>query len=223
LNQSLKSDILSAVSNSDPLTSKGAQTRQAILRAAIHRFARDGFRSTSVADIAREAGVSGTLTYAYFPSKEALFLAAVDEDSAGLIQLAVDHLHEFVGPNGQWHTSLLFILVEAIDDHPLARRLLGGLEPDVTVRVLEIPALEELRKVVGERLRAEQFDGVVRPDVDAAVIGSGLVSIFLSLLMSVVQLGREAIASYAPGVMSVMEAALLPPQARPARAPKRAK
>ena len=49
--------------------SKGAQTRQSILRAAIVRFARDGFRPTSVADIAREAGVSGTLVYAYFPNK----------------------------------------------------------------------------------------------------------------------------------------------------------
>jgi AcrR family transcriptional regulator len=58
---------------------KGEQTRQAILHAAIDRFGRDGFRSTSVADIARDAAVSGTLAYAYFPNKEALFLAAVHD------------------------------------------------------------------------------------------------------------------------------------------------
>ena len=63
-------------------SSKGAQTRQHILAAAIARFGRDGFRSTSVADIARDAGVGGTVAYAYFPNKEALFLAAVDEDAA---------------------------------------------------------------------------------------------------------------------------------------------
>src|SRR5436190_1642169 len=68
---------------------KGARTRHAILRAAIERFARDGFRVASVADIARDAGVSGTLVYAYFPNKEALFLAAVDEDASGLIHLAL--------------------------------------------------------------------------------------------------------------------------------------
>ncbi len=62
---------------------KGAQTRQAILDAAIARFGRDGFRATSVADIARDATVGGTVAYAYFPNKEALFLAAIDEDAAG--------------------------------------------------------------------------------------------------------------------------------------------
>ena len=55
---------------------KGEQTRRAILRAAITRFGRDGFRATSVADIARDAGVGGTVAYAYYPNKEALFLAA---------------------------------------------------------------------------------------------------------------------------------------------------
>ena len=63
-------------------TTKGAQTRQAILEAAIARFGRDGYRATSVADIARDAGVGGTVAYAYFPDKEALFLAALDEDAA---------------------------------------------------------------------------------------------------------------------------------------------
>lgn len=200
------------MSTTDPLTAKGAQTRDAILRAAISRFARDGFRSTSVADIAREAGVSGTLTYAYFPNKEALFLAAVDEDASGLIQLAVDHLQQFMGTNAfDWRATLLVTLVDAVDDHPLARRMLGAQEPDVTDRVLEIPALEELRKVISERIRGEQLAGTARADIDPVLISSGLVSIFLSLLMSVVQLGRDTIAPYAPGVIAVMEAALLPP------------
>ncbi len=71
----------------DPtLTAKGVQTRNAILAAAIERFGREGYRSTSVADIARHAGVGGTVAYAYFPNKEALFLAAVDEDAAAVIE-----------------------------------------------------------------------------------------------------------------------------------------
>lgn len=198
---------------------KGARTRQAILRAAIERFARDGFRATSVADIARDAAVSGTLVYAYFPNKEALFLAAVDEDASGLIQLAVDHLNSLTDVHAfDWRATLLLTLVDAVDDHPLAKRLLGGLEPDVTARVLEIPALEELRKVVGERLRGEQLRGLVRGDIDAYEVGSGLISIFLSLLMSVTQIGRDAITTYAPGIVAVSEAALLPPKpAAPAK------
>src|SRR6187551_1395678 len=65
---------------------KGEQTRRAILDAAIARFGRDGYRPTSVADIARDADVGGTVAYAYFPNKEALFLAAIDEDAAGVIE-----------------------------------------------------------------------------------------------------------------------------------------
>ena len=68
---------------------KGAQTRRAILRAAIARFGRDGYRATSVADIARDANVGGTVAYAYFPNKEALFFAAVDEDAAAVIEEGV--------------------------------------------------------------------------------------------------------------------------------------
>ena len=64
---------------------KGEQTRLDILHAAIARFGRDGFRGTSVADIARDAGVSGTAAYAYFDNKKALFLAALDEDAASAV------------------------------------------------------------------------------------------------------------------------------------------
>ena len=113
--------------------------------------------------------------------------------------------------DNDWRATLLFALVQALEQHPLAKRILAGLEPEVTVRVLEIPALEELRKLIGERIRGEQLDGRARQDIDPVVVAGGLVSIFLSLLMSVTQLGPDAIATYAPGVMSVMEAALLPP------------
>src|SRR5947209_3985822 len=124
---------------------KGAQTRQAILDAAIARFGRDGYRATSVADIARDAGVGGTVAYAYFPGKEALFLAAVDEDAASLIGEGMSHLTGDLVTR-DWRQSLIFTLMTAVGQHPLARRLLAGLEPDVTERVLEIPTLAELRQ-----------------------------------------------------------------------------
>lgn len=64
--------------------------RRQILDAAIRVFARQGFHSTRVADIADEAGVAYGLVYHYFESKEkvlnelfserwSLLLAAIDE------------------------------------------------------------------------------------------------------------------------------------------------
>jgi AcrR family transcriptional regulator len=192
---------------------KGEQTRQAILDAAIVRFGRDGYRVTSVADIAREASVGGTAPYTYFADKEALFLAALDEDAAAVILEGLSIAFE--NPElGNWRETLLFTLLGAVERHPLARRLLAGLEPDVTDRVLEIPALTELRKACAEKLAAEQLAGTVRSDIDPVAIGRGIVAIMLSLLMSIVQLGTDAAIPYRTDVAAVFEAALDPIRAR---------
>jgi AcrR family transcriptional regulator len=189
---------------------KGEQTRRGILHAAIVRFGRDGYRATSVADIARDAGVGGTVAYAYFPSKEALFLAAVDEDAAAMIGEGLTVALALEQQEG-WRQALFFTLIAGIEGHPLARRLMGGLEPDVTDRVLEIPALSELRKLCGDRLLADQATGVVRSDIDAFAVGNGLVAVLLSSLMAVIQFGPAAAAMYAGDVEKLMDAALAPP------------
>jgi AcrR family transcriptional regulator len=191
---------------------KGAQTRRAILDAAIARFGREGYRATSVADVARDAAVGGTVPYAYFPNKEALFLAAIDEDAAGVINEGLVTLID--GANlDDWRELLMFSLVNAVEGHPLAGRILAGLEPAVTDRVLEIPALNELRKVCADRLRAEQLDGKVRGDIDVVPVAHGMVAILLSLLMSVIQIGGNAALTYRADVAAVFEAALRPPHA----------
>jgi len=186
---------------------KGERTRTSILASAVERFGRDGFRSTSVADIARDAAVSGTAAYAYFPNKEALFLAALDEDAAALIDKGLARIVD--APDApDWRQELVFTLVDAMDDHPLARRVLAGLEPEVTERVLEIPALAEMRKAMAERIRSEQLEGRMRRDIDPTTIGNGVVAILLSLLMSVVQVGTKVGFAYANDVAAVFEAAL---------------
>lgn len=200
---------------------KGEQTRRSILDAAIPRFGREGFRATSVADIARGAKVGGTVTYAYFADKESLFLAALDEDAAAVITEAL--AAAFAQPDlADWRETLFFTMVDAVEHHPLARRVLAGLEPDVTDRVLELPALAELRKACAERLRSGQVSGSVRPDIDPVTISNGIVAIMLALLMSVVQVGVEAAAPYTRHVGAVFEAAVdRTPAIPPAMAPKR--
>lgn len=196
------------------VSTKGELTRHAILAAAIARFGRDGYRATSVADIARDAAVGGSVPYRYFDDKEALFLAAIDEDAAGVIRQGLAGV--FDRPDlPDWRQTLLVTLVVAVEQHPLARRLLAGLEPEVTPRVLEIPALAELRKACAERLGAEQLAGSVRSDIDPLTMAGGIVAIMLSLLMSVVQLGTDAVSPYADDVAALFEAALdrAPPDA----------
>lgn len=194
----------------DHAPSKGELTRRAVLDAATERFGRDGYKAASVADIARDAGVGGTVAYAYFPSKEALFLAALDEDAAAVIGEGVLHVLEQSDHKG-WRETLMYTLVGALDHHPLARRVLSGLEPGVTDRVIDLPALMELRKTVADRLRIDQEAGRVRPDVDPADIATGAVAVIISLLMGVLQFGGNGINVYGPGIWALFDAALDPP------------
>lgn len=62
-----------------------ADREQQILDVAGTVFAEQGFAATSVADIAREAGISKPLIYNYFGSKEGLFERCLQEASAVLI------------------------------------------------------------------------------------------------------------------------------------------
>jgi AcrR family transcriptional regulator len=186
---------------------RGEISRQAILDAAVRRFGADGFRASSVADIARDADVSGTLAYAYFDDKEDLFLAALDQDVALLIREGVTSILETPGDQ-TWRNTLVFSLISALDHHPLARRILAGLEPRATGRMIELPALNELRVALADRLRSDQELGLVRSDIDLASMGRGIVSIYISMLMAVVQFGNEGIEAYGPDVMNVLGAAI---------------
>jgi AcrR family transcriptional regulator len=194
-----------------PAPSKGDRTRQALLRSAIVRFAREGYRGTSVADVCRDAGLSTTASYPYFANKEALFVAAVDEDVAGLIGAAVSFVAIEENLDG-WGGVMMQALLDHIRDHPLAARIVKGLEPDFTMRLLYIPALEELRKTVAELIRSEQLAGKVRLDIDPAETASGMTVIVISLLMASVQTGvTGGFEQVAVDVESVLGAATRPP------------
>lgn len=61
-----------------PLTERGARTRERLIAAARAVFEERGFLQTRVAHIARHAGAAYGSFYAYFPSKEAVFLEVAD-------------------------------------------------------------------------------------------------------------------------------------------------
>ena len=57
------------------LTLKARRTRERILEAALELFADRGYETTTMRDVAREAGASLGLAYRYFASKEEFALA----------------------------------------------------------------------------------------------------------------------------------------------------
>lgn len=58
---------------------KSERSRRAVLDAALHLFAHQGYRATAVRDIAERAKVSTGNLYHHFPDKEAIFRALLDE------------------------------------------------------------------------------------------------------------------------------------------------
>ena len=193
----------------DGTVSKGAKTQARILDAAVERFGANGFRPTSVAAIARDAGVSAAAPFAYWASKEALFDAAVDRDAHAVIS----ELLSGVGENpeiGEW-LAMVNDLMAVLATHPLARRVLAGQEPDVIDRVLELPAFHDLRALLTSLITAGQEAGVVRRDIDPARAAIGIESITLSLAMALLQLQESPNPEREAGVAEILFAAFRPP------------
>jgi AcrR family transcriptional regulator len=118
--------------------------RRQILDAAAGCFARNGFHRTSMQDIVKESGLSAGLIYRYFPGKEDMILAIVEEwhttRSAGL-GTASDPLDAYLG---------LLRAIAAPDAAP--QRNLGMQAWAETVREPRIRALA--RQGVDEQLEA---------------------------------------------------------------------
>jgi AcrR family transcriptional regulator len=189
---------------------KGERTRRRLLELAVARFAEQGYRSTSVSSIAREAGVTQAAVYAYFPNKEALFEAAVDRDAAGLIAAARAELDEGL-PLADQIPVLLLHLRLGVDQYRLARRVLAGQEPEVIARLVDLPALQDITAELAQELRTAQEREELRGDVDVDDLAVGIETVVLALLMSAVQVPGEA-DQRVTGVVAVFRALLSPPE-----------
>lgn len=172
--------------------SKGGRTRLAIVQAAIARFVADGFQRTSMADVARDVGVSPSAVYRYFPTKEALFLAAVDDDIAGMVELVRSTLRSGATTISQLLAELRTELGAAVDEHPLAARALTGVEPMGPDRIMALPHLADLRGDIVDLLQAGQLVGLIRSDVSAPVLALGIETIVMYQLAHLASLGGLA-------------------------------
>ena len=88
-----------------------------ILDAALSVFVEQGFTAARVEDIARRAGLSKGAVYLYFPSKEAMLNALV-EQSAGTLAKAAERLVAVGAPRDPEAAlrSVVFMLIKAMSD-----------------------------------------------------------------------------------------------------------
>lgn len=193
--------------------SKGARTRMAIVQSAIGRFVVDGFQRTSMADVARDVGLSPSAVYRYFPTKEALFIAAVDDDLAGVVDLVRRTLHGGAPTVSALLAAVRAELGSAVAEHPLAARALTGGEPMGPERIMALPHLADLRADIVGILQRGQRAGVVRPDLPAATLALGIETVViyqLAHLASLRGVGVSPADERWDAIAAVIEAALQP-------------
>jgi AcrR family transcriptional regulator len=77
-----------------------SQRRDEIMAAAKEVFARKGFHATTIADIAKQAGLAYGSVYWYFDSKEELFHALMAVEEAALRSRVAAALSGLDGPSG---------------------------------------------------------------------------------------------------------------------------
>lgn len=189
---------------------KGDRTRRALLTAATERFSRDGFRATSIADISRDAQVGPTTAYAHYRNKETLFLAAVDADLNSLFDEVIPLLEHVSEGTDESIIPILFGgLIEIVDEHPLARRLLAGLEPGITERVMANDVFGPLRDHIVATIATDRTDQR-RPDIDPVDFADGMISIVVSVLMTTIQIGPVVLEERGAGIAAVFQALTTP-------------
>ncbi|WP_187776151.1 TetR/AcrR family transcriptional regulator [Antrihabitans cavernicola] len=92
-----------------------AARRTQIIDAARRRFADNGFHMTSMDDVISESGLSAGALYRYFPSKESLILATIDESLEAVTALGRRVMDESVDASpGQTVVAVLDRVVSSM-------------------------------------------------------------------------------------------------------------
>src|SRR3954468_17517970 len=98
--------------------------RQRVLDAALEIFTEHGYGDTAIDEIARASDTSKGGLYFHFPSKQALFLALLDEASEVLLQNVEQAIEAEGDPIARGEAALREVLRQFGDHRLLARLLL---------------------------------------------------------------------------------------------------
>lgn len=125
------------------------KTRRLLLDSARRRFAYDGYASTTVRDIAADAGVNVALINRYFTSKEGLFDACLD--------MAVEGLEHPTPDNPTFEQMLDSLMTRVADaprgEHPLELLILIRSSGDTQADAIRLATLkrysERMARIAG--------------------------------------------------------------------------
>ena len=138
-------------------SSKAAQTRGRLLRAAVEAFAERGFHGTTTRDLAAAAGMSPAAVYVHYPSKEDLLYQLSLAGHRKTLSLIDEHDDDGVAPAIRLHRLIRAFALHHAADHTTARIVnyeLASLTPE------HLDEIRALRREITRRVRAVIDDGV---------------------------------------------------------------
>lgn len=155
-----------------------AARREEILDAARRVFARNGFRGTTIADIADEAGIALGTIYLYFSSKDDVF-AALRERLGEVIATATVEAPRGSTPEETTRLQIANIFAACSENRDLVRLVVLNTDPESAAAKRIRKAEADRNKPLARALQRGMRDGTVR-DGDPVVMAnlvSGAVSI----------------------------------------------
>lgn len=187
------------------------EKRNQILSAAVRVFARDGYHTSRVGDIAEEAGVAHGLLYHYFPSKEEV-LATVFRENWGELLARFLAIEETDGPADEKLVGITKIFLRTWRNDPAL----------VTVMVREVArsrhlgdqvaAVREGFAVIERIITAGQEEGLFNPELDARlaswVVYGALEEILTGWVMGQLPYGEEESARAERTIVDIVVAGL---------------
>ncbi len=156
-------------------TERKAEKRQAILDGAVKMFAEKGFFNTTVAEIARAAGVADGTMYLYFKSKDELLPAIFDEKMEELCTQVREAIDD--APNATEALRRACIIhLQAVEANPLVATVLivELRQSSAFVHAVEKPRLSEYLDLLGGIVRNGQDRGEFRADAHPAAVKRAL-------------------------------------------------
>jgi TetR/AcrR family transcriptional regulator, transcriptional repressor of aconitase len=160
--------------------------RQHILRAAAICFDREGFHRTTIADVRREAGVSTGAIYTYFPNKEAIIRAML-EDAQGARRTQLDEAER--GAGGEAERAVLMQWAHRVFTEEGAH--IARVDVNLWAEALRDRAVAQLAKRALENA-TQTVAGVVARELRRSPLGSpGIQPRDVSAVLVAILLGLE--------------------------------
>ena len=183
---------------------KGERTRERLLKAAVDRFGTQGFRSTSVSQLSRDAGLTPAAAYAYFEDKETFWLAAINTDLDSLRSEVIRSVARSERPI----VDYVFALVDGLGQHALARRVLVEGSPHDLQLVLTHPLFASTTRLVAEGLTARQAAGILPATANPQQLALALETVSFALVLAILRAGMAGVVERVDSVVKMMEAAM---------------